>query len=205
MRQLLGISIVGLLVGCSDKTPAPRPGVATVRRPFAESSAAGPDSARAFTQRFYDWYLAAQAGHGQPYDSLTTTRREWLSDTLARALQADLAMQHADTIAEIASLSAEADVFLNSQDPCSRYTARAPRALGTAGFAIAVAGDCGGLDRAPNIEVLVRPRGAGWEIVNLKDPRDASYDLLSAFAHYRADMSAPRDSPGKDTAHVGSS
>jgi hypothetical protein len=46
----------------------------------------GADSAKAFTQRFYDWYLATKARQGEPYDSLVTSRRGWLADTLARAL-----------------------------------------------------------------------------------------------------------------------
>ncbi|MDQ2667277.1 MAG: hypothetical protein M3Z05_14860 [Gemmatimonadota bacterium] len=74
-----------------------------------DSHVGGADSARAFTQRFYDWYLATKAKHGEPSDSLISTRRGWLTDTLAQALQTDMAMQRADTIAEIASLSAEAN------------------------------------------------------------------------------------------------
>ena len=115
-----------------------------------------------------------------------------------------MAMQRADTIAEIASLSAEADIFLNFQDPCTRYTARAPRSLGADGFAITIAGNCSGLDAKPNIEVHVRPTEAGWAIVNLKDPTEPTSDLLSAFARYRAEMRAPRDSAGNDTSRSGS-
>jgi hypothetical protein len=75
------------------------------------------DSARAFVQRFYVWYLATKAQQGSPYDSLLAACRSVLGDSLLKALEADIAAQRADTIPEIASLSAEADVFLNSQDP----------------------------------------------------------------------------------------
>ena len=113
-------------------------------------------------------------------------------------------MQRADTIAEIAGLSAETDIFLNSQDPCSRYTARAPRSLGTDGFAIIVAGNCGGPDARPNIEVRVRPLETGWTIVTPTDSTEPTYDLLSAFARYRAEMLTRRDSAGKDTSRASS-
>jgi len=203
MIRHVGICMVTLLVACSERTPAPDSSAAMPQRALVETPIIA-DSARAFTQRFYDWYLATKGRQGEPYDSLLTSRRGWLADTLARALQADIAMQRADTIAEINSLSAEADIFLNSQDPCTRYTARSPRSLGAEGFAITIAGNCSGLDTKPNIEVRVRPQNGGWEIMTLKDPTDPAYDLLRAFAHYRAEMLAPHDSTAKDTSRAGS-
>jgi hypothetical protein len=203
MIRRVGICVVTLLVACSEKTPVPDSTAAMAQRAPVTAPVIA-DSARAFAQRFYDWYTATKASQGEPYDSLLTSRRGWLADTLARALQADIAMQRADTIAEINSLSAEADIFLNSQDPCTRYTARSPRSLGAEGFAITIAGNCSGLDTKPNIEVRVRSQKAGWAIVTLKDPTDPTYDLLSAFAHYRSEMLAPHDSAGKDTWRTGS-
>jgi hypothetical protein len=203
MIRHVGICMVTLLVACAEKAPVPDSTAAMPQRVPVETPLIA-DSARAFTQRFYDWYLVAKAKQGAPYDSLLTSRRGWLADTLARALQADIAMQRADTVAEISSLSAEADIFLNSQDPCTRYTARSPRSLGAEGFAITIAGNCSGLDTKPNIEVRVRPQKGGWSIVTLKDPTDPAYDLLSAFAHYRAEILAPHDSAGKDTSRAGS-
>ena len=92
-----------------------------------------------------------------------------LGDSLFRALQADVAAQHADTIAEINSVSAESDIFLNSQDPCEHYTTQGVTSAGPGAFAVTVAGDCG-QDRRPNIEVYVRQRGSSWQIENVKDP-----------------------------------
>jgi hypothetical protein len=128
-----------------------------------------------------------------------------LGDSLFKAFQADVALQRADTIPEIASLSAEADVFLNSQDPCEHYTARSPRAAGGDTLAIVVAGDCGGPATLSNIEVYVRPKGGGWQIENLKDPTNPSFDLLGAFARYRAEQTAPAapDSVRRDTSRSG--
>jgi hypothetical protein len=204
MTRLLVAGVVVLLAGCTDRTPAPEGSATTSHNTSSQNPVATADSARAFTQHFYDWYLATKERHGEPYDSLLSSRRGWLADTLARAMQADIAMQRADTAAEIASLSAEADLFLNSQDPCARYTAGTPRYLGAEGFLIPVAGSCGGLETKPNVAVHVRQDGGRWVIVNVKDPADSKFDLLGALARYRAEMLSPQDSAGKDTSHAGS-
>ena len=153
--------------------------------------AAQADSARAFVQRFYDWYLATQSHQGYAYDSLLTVRRALLGDSLFRNFSADVAAQHADST-EIASLSAEGDIFLNSQDPCEHYTARPARASGPGAFAVIVAGNCEGLAAKPNIEVSVRHAATGWLIENIEDPTEPEYDLLSALLRYRATESRPQ-------------
>ena len=158
------------------------------------------DSAQAFVQRFYEWYLITAARHGSAYDSLLTSRRALLGDSLFRALSTDIAIQRADTVAEIASLTAEADVFLNSQDPCDRYVARTPRHVGGDTLAVVVAGTCSGLDKRPNIEVLVRPSGASWQIENIKDPERPSFDLVAALKQYHVEAAAPASAtPGPGT------
>lgn len=181
--------IAAALVGCQDKSPssgASQPAVQQQAVAAVAADAGRADSARAFVQRFYDWYLATQANKGWAYDSLLTIRRSLLGDSLFSAFQADVAAQRADTIPEIASLSAEFDVFLNSQDPCPRYTARSPRSLGGNRVAVVVAGDCAGLDTRPNLEVELRRTEAGWKIENVKDPTNPSFDLLSALVRYHA-------------------
>jgi hypothetical protein len=178
-----------------------------VRQQVVATDTVRADSARAFVQRFYVWYLATEAEKGSPYDSLLTARRSFLGDSLLKALAADLAAQRADTIAEIASLTAEADVFLNSQDPCPRYTARAPRPMAGGRFAIPVAGNCGDLETKPNIEVVVRPAGSGWQIENIKNPTDPSYDLTGALVRYHAHDGTPpaADSEQPGDPHIESS
>jgi hypothetical protein len=186
MKRYAILTIAAALVGCRDDGASRTAGQAAAQQPAVVANAGRADSARAFVQHFYDWYLATQANKGSAYDSLLTVRRSLLGDRLFSAFQADIAAQRADTVPEIASLSAEADVFLNSQDPCPRYTARSPRPLGGNKLAVVVAGDCGGLDTRPNLEVELRATGAGWQIENIKDPTNPSFDLLSALVRYHA-------------------
>jgi hypothetical protein len=186
MKRYALCTIAAALVGCQDKSASSAANQPSAQQQAVAASAGRADSARAFVQRFYDWYLATQANKGSAYDSLLTVRRSLLGDSLLSAFQADVAAQRADTVPEIASLSAEADVFLNSQDPCPRYSARSPRPLGGNRLAVVVAGDCGGLDTQPNLEVELRPTGAGWQIENIKDPTNPSFDLLGALVRYHA-------------------
>jgi hypothetical protein len=205
MKRYLLCAIAAALVGCGDKPVSDAASEPAVRQQAVSTDAGRADSARAFVQRFYDWYLATQANKGSAYDSLLTVRRGLLADTLFKVLRADIAAQRADTIPEIASLSAEADVFLNSQDPCSRYTARSPTALSGNRFSVVVAGDCSGLDAQPNLEVELRPTGSGWQIENIKDPTNPSFDLLSALVRYHAAQGRPgaADSVSRDTSRTG--
>ena len=205
MKRYALFTIAAALVGCHDKSASSDGRQPAVRQQAVAADAGSADSARAFVQRFYDWYLATQANKGSAYDSLLTVRRGLLGDSLFSAFQADVAAQRADTAPEIASLSAEADVFLNSQDPCPRYSARSPRTLAGNRLAVVVAGDCGGLDARPNLEVELRPRGASWRIENIKDPTNPSFDLLSALERYHAAEARPgiTDSVGRDASRRG--
>jgi hypothetical protein len=72
-----------------------------------------------------------------------------------------------------------------------RYKARAPRPLEGGRFAVLVAGNCSDLETKPNIEVVLRPAGAGWQIENIKDPTHPSYDLTGALVRYHARMGLP--------------
>jgi len=182
-----------LLLGCTAKPDARDTALPPATPQSTVGASSDADSARAFVQRFYDWYLATGARDGHPYDSLLTSRRAWLGDSLATAFAADVAMQRADTVAEIASLSAEADVFLNSQDPCAHYRAQAPRIGPGGAYAVVVAGDCGNLSAQPNLEVHVRNGGSGWRVENITDPTDSTFRLVQALIRYRADQ----DSAGR--------
>jgi hypothetical protein len=193
MKRIFVCLTVVCAMACGEKAEPPASRRVAMERGATAPAADQGDSARAFVQRFYDWYLATEARKGSPYDSLLAGRRVLLGDSLASAFRADMAVQLADTIAEIVSLSAEEDVFLNSQDPCPRYVAGRPRPTGAATFAVLVAGSCAGLDARPNIEVHVSSSTAGWRIENIRDPTNRSFDLLSALLRYHADAAKPAE------------
>src|SRR5882762_9146463 len=65
--------IAATLVGCGDRTPSPASRTPVVRQQAVTTDTVRADSARAFVQRFYVWYLAIEAQKGSPYDSLLTT------------------------------------------------------------------------------------------------------------------------------------
>jgi hypothetical protein len=182
-----------IVSACHAETP--KSDQALVQQQAVVAGAGQPDSARAFVQRFYDWYLTTKDGAG--YDSLLTSRRAMLGDSLFRAFQADVAAQRADTSNEIASLSADSDVFLNANDPCEHYATQGVSAAGPGVFAVTVAGDCGD-DRRPTIEVYVRQNGTGWQIENIKDPTNPSYDLVRDLVAFHTKHPALPDSVGSD-------
>ena len=188
---LFAVAVVAACQGAETQKSAE----ASVQQQAVVVAAGQPDSARAFVQRFYDWYLTTKYLDG--YDSLLTSRRAMLGESLFRALQADVAAQHADTIAEINSVSAESDIFLNSQDPCEHYATQGVSAAGSGVFAVTVAGDCG-QDRRPHIEVYVRQQRASWQIENIKDPTNPSYDLVKALVRYHLSDPAVPDTVGSD-------
>ena len=205
MNRFFIVLLVAILVGCQGKTTPATSQQSVVQDRSAVTGAAGGDSARAFVQRFYDWYLATEHRKGSPYDSLLTTRRSLLGDSLRAALGADIAAQRADTTGDIVSLTAEADAFLNAQDPCAHYTAQPPRPLAGGRVAVRVAGDCSGLDAKPNLEVELRPAGTGWQIENIKDPTDPTFDLVRALRRYHEPDAVPgsADSVRRDSARSG--
>ncbi|HEX8850650.1 MAG TPA: hypothetical protein VF761_14065 [Gemmatimonadaceae bacterium] len=105
MSRSFIVVLVATLVGCPGETTPATSHHSAAQQRSAVTGAAGADSARAFVQQFYDWYVATEDRKGSPYDSLLTTRRALLSDSLGDALGADIAAQRADTVGEIASLS----------------------------------------------------------------------------------------------------
>lgn len=177
-------------LACNDNpVPAARDSV-TARQQATAVPSAEADSARAFVQRFYDWYMAVRGRDGDPYDSLLAARRSWLGGSLATALAADVQAQRADTVSEIASLSAEADIFLNSQDPCERYQAKSALAAPGGTYAVRVRGDCPPSSGQPEIDVYVRRGHAGWQIANIMDP-SGEFDLVGDLVRYHAGDSSP--------------
>lgn len=195
MRRIPVCLVALVVVAACGGAETPKSEQASVQQQAVVVAAGQPDSARAFVQRFYDWYLTTK--HLDGYDSLLTSRRGMLGDSLFRAFQVDVAAQHADTIAEINSVSAESDVFLNSQDPCEHYATQGVSAAGPGVFAVTVAGDCG-QDRRPHIEVYVRQQGTRWQIANIKDPTNPSYDLVTTLVRYHLSDPAVPDSVGPD-------
>jgi hypothetical protein len=118
---------------------------------------------------------------------------------LYAAFRADIEGQRADTIAEIASVTADYDPFLNSQDPCDRYEARESKPLAS-GFAVAIYGSCANSPpTGPGVVAEVARGAHGWQFVNFRDPSMPDYDLLGQFKKVNREREAP---PQTDTAHA---
>ncbi len=199
MKRIVAcLAPLAIVVACQDGAQTAKSDQPSVQQQAVVVGPGQPDSARAFVQRFYNWYLATNAQkEGSAYDSVLTSRRGMLGDSLYRAFQADVAAQRADTIAEINSFSADADIFLNANDPCEHYATQGVTAAGPGMFAVTVAGDCGE-DRRPNIEVYVRQNAGGWQIENIKDPTNPSRDLVRDLVQYHMKGPALPDSVGAD-------
>ncbi len=128
------------------------------------------DSARFAVQEFYNWYVPAAAHpHSRDIIMLAATHGpirfdpelvKWLRiDSTARAQAKD----------EIDGL--DGDPFLNAQDPCNAYVARAVRAEGTA-FLIDVTGRGGcAQHRTPDVTVRLGRRRDRWVVVEFLDPQ----------------------------------
>lgn len=102
-------------------------GLALVTAPVAKADDASPESARAFVQGFYDWYLgqtlaALKPKSGKAFDFIDAVRRRpnWFSPELTRLLEEDVAAAKRCRD-EVVGL--DWDPFLETQDPAPTYMA----------------------------------------------------------------------------------
>jgi hypothetical protein len=122
-------------------------------------------AAQAFAQAFYQQYVPRAAESGlTAIDSLLRQRPDLFDAKLLAALRQD-ATARAAAVGEIDGL--EGDPFLNSQDPCPRYT------VGTATLVastvrVPVYGQCGTAgDHTPAAFLELARRDSSWVIRNV--------------------------------------
>lgn len=156
--------------------------VISVEAPHWPATAQTPDpsadSARAFVQRFYDWYLP-----GENMNSAIRDRRSAFAPRLYQALKRDRDAQ-AKEPGDIVGL--DFDPFTNSQDPCEHYGARGANRKGH-GYEVEVVAKCGGKWNArPSAVALVERQGGKWVFANFiyADPDN---DLLTILARLQKD------------------
>lgn len=141
------------------------------------------ENARRFVQAFYDWYLplTSRSAPDPPWEAAVKRRGEDLSPELAGALRADLAAQ-AETHGAIAGL--DFDPFLDTQDPCERYSAAAA-SLRRGRYLVPVYAVCSGeRSTRPAAVVLLRFRHGRWRIMDLDYP-PIHENLLSILGRLR--------------------
>jgi len=135
-------------------------------------------SARRFVQDFYDWYIMATERHSHTvWDSVTGSRSPLFSQSLLKALRADIAAQRATS--EIVSVVGAYDPFTNSQDPCARYEA-GRTTPGSNGVEVAVWARCG--DEPPTLAVLVDVSNANgtWRFEDFRVPGQPAAGLRAS-------------------------
>ncbi|MFL5616311.1 MAG: hypothetical protein ACJ796_21775 [Gemmatimonadaceae bacterium] len=201
------IVVLITLMACGE-TPKPIP-AANYTAFRAETSAVvnankspAADSATEMVQAFYDWYVPLANNmslHGAEYDSVLANQRSWLSPEFLAAFRNDVEVQRRDTSHDLVSVSADYDVFLNSQDPCGHYQARGTKATAQ-GYEVAIYGVCGDT-RAPDttaaILVEVARSGARWQIVNFKTPGEPASNLRALLASTKPESPTSTDSTRK--------
>src|SRR5476649_718918 len=183
-RLFFLVAFVAATIGCSSEPPKAVPRSPTSASLRADGLSLAADSARRFAQDFYDWYVPLANHSANPYDSLLAKRRDFLAPVLYAAFRADIEGQRADTIAEVASVTASYDPFLNSQDPCERYEARRAKPIAT-GFAVEIYGLCSNSPPTGSVVAEIARGPHGWQFVNFRDPSMPSYDLLTEFKEQR--------------------
>ena len=145
-------------------------------------------SCRAFTQRFYDWYVALDAQNDKTHEARTAMdvalrlRPELFDHELLRMLTEDSAAQaKAHGIVGL-----DFDAFFYSQDPSPKFEARR---------AVVMNGHCRVLVRGveqgtlqERVEPELVPRGGNWVFVNFHYPGS---DLITILKSLAADRSKP--------------
>jgi hypothetical protein len=163
-------------------------------RPFHDAGTSGPPAAAAFTQSFYDWYLAS----GASLEHLVRDSAQLFDPPLYQALAGDLDAQ-AHNPDEVVGLDWEP--FTASQDPCPAYQVDAPRPRGPH-YLVPVRAKCptpdsGASPGPPTVLVELARRGSRWVFVNVWHGNDPG-DLLSDLAELKASRDsavAPPDLP----------
>ena len=170
-RRLVVLGVVGSL------GVRPASGVAQTR-------AISDDSVRAAVQRFYDWYAPmASRVEGPAWMAALSRKQFTFAPELVAALRADsVAAAKSDDDEE----GLDGDPFLDAQDPCRRYTAKAVRHRG-ASYLVDVLGSGGcGKHTVPDVVVEVAAQGDRLVFTNFHYPDDDS-DLLSELKNLHPD------------------
>jgi hypothetical protein len=157
MRRTL--SILGLASALVLLNGERLPGQASVR------------SASQFVQHFYDWYVPS----GVPVN-----KRPWWGTVLAKksgllssALLKALTRESKYTEEE----NLQMDPFVNSQDPCEKYTVGKASRKGST-YSVEVYAVCNGKQEAsPSVVARLRRKGSKWIFVNFS--YSAESDLLT--------------------------
>jgi hypothetical protein len=189
------LAVLCLAVGCVAREAREAADSGTAKPMAAASDRSAPpsaaDSARAFTQAFYDWYVPlGDRLPGSRYDSVVVDRASMFAPTLLAGLKEDLAAQ-ARSPGEIVSVGGDYDPYLNSQDPCGRYEARDVVPNG-AGYAVSVYGLCSGREATLDVIADLEREGHGWVFTNFRMPNKPQYDLLSQLKAAKAGRDSTR-------------
>ena len=155
----------------------------------AETAMRMDEDARRFVQEFFDWYVAYSArATGAAWDSVEVERPGVLGGDLVRALRGDAAGR-AGREGEVAGL--DFDPFLNAQDPCDRYEARAVETSGDA-LHVSVHGTCADArQEGPDVVAVVVRREGRWQISNFIYP-EGKADLLDVLQWMRDEREKPQ-------------
>jgi hypothetical protein len=158
--------------------------VAFPARGVTQSASISDDSVRAAVQRFYDWYVpVASRVEGPAWMEALARKQFTFAPVLVEALRADsVAQAKSDDDEE----GLDGDPFLNAQDPCRRYVARAVRHRGTS-YLVDVLGSGGcAKHTTPDVVVEVVPQGGKLVFVNFHYPDDES-DLVAVLKNLHPD------------------
>jgi len=134
------------------------------------------ESAQAFVQGFYDWYVPGVLRSIKNNKEFDWQKRASAFDpTLVSALNED-----ADAIAKAQdNVGLDFDPFLASQDPCRRYEAGKVTSKGSRYF-VEIHGICRGKREAkPSVVAELTERDGSWIFVNFHYPDAPGGDLLN--------------------------
>lgn len=169
--DLAALTPCGSVAGAQVRSNSVARPAASIARHAAAPAADSTAAARQFLQKFYDWYAPfAQTDPRFPaWWAILTRDSADLDAHLARALRADSAAQRMNPRSrEVIDF----DPFLNSQDPCPRYTVTDVRPDGR-GYRATVEPVCPNptaqywqtLDKHTSVKVI--PQGGHWRIANV--------------------------------------
>lgn len=181
-RFVRGVSVIALALGACQPASDSRHGTssATATKSVPRTALTDTGAADVFVRAFYQGYVPrGLAGGLAATDSLLLERPTLFAPSLLAALRQDAAARAA-AVGEIDGL--DFDPFLNSQDPCERYTVGPATQANTVkpnAVRVTVRAEC---DRAsgppPAFSVEVVPQAGTWQFVNFYYGPPAG-DLLS--------------------------
>jgi hypothetical protein len=150
------------------------------------------DSAKAFVQGFYDWYVpeSRQTSSDRPSDLVLKQRSSAFDSALSRELKEDADAQ-SRVQGEIVGL--DFDPFLAAQDPCERYEVVGVQ-KNAESYLVTVRG-VGGCEnhQDPDVAAEVIARDGAWLFTNFHYPRSGGGDLLTILNKLRDDRKAAED------------